>query len=91
MWGLRPFEVRPVDFSGQPNRVSIERFMNGDPQSEAAREERIALIRAQTAEIAASKAGVAELEPRLGLNSSNSGKQPSSDGLKKPPRIRSFA
>jgi len=31
-------------------------------------------------------ARVAELERQLGLNSSNSGKPPSSDGLKKPPR-----
>ena len=30
-----------------------------------------------------------ELELRLGLNSSNSGKPPSSDGLNKPPRVRS--
>jgi len=33
---------------------------------------------------------VAELERRLGLNSSNSGKPPSSDGLKKPPRTTSL-
>jgi transposase len=33
---------------------------------------------------------IAELERRLGLNSSNSGKPPSSDGLKKPPRTRSL-
>jgi transposase len=32
---------------------------------------------------------VAELERRLGLDSSNSGKPPSSDGLKKPLRVRS--
>jgi hypothetical protein len=31
-------------------------------------------------------AHIAELERRLGLNSSNSGKPPSSDGLKKPSR-----
>jgi transposase len=35
-------------------------------------------------------ARVAELERRLGLNSSNSGKPPSSDGLKKPPRTSSL-
>jgi transposase len=63
--------------------------MNGDSQSEPTREELIALIRAQAAEIAALKARVAELERRLDLNSSNSGKPPSSDGLKKPPRVRS--
>src|SRR6266508_6851502 len=33
---------------------------------------------------------IAELERRLGLDSSNSGKPPSSDGLKKPARIRSL-
>ena len=56
--------------------------MNGDSQSEPTREELIALITAL-------KARIAELERRLGLNSSNSGKPPSSDGLKKPPRTRS--
>ena len=38
------------------------------------------------AENATLQARVAELERRLGLNSSNSGKPPSSDGLGKPPR-----
>ena len=38
------------------------------------------------AENSALQARVAELERRLGLNSSNSGKPPSSDGLGKPPR-----
>src|SRR6266849_62324 len=33
---------------------------------------------------------IAELERRLGLNSSNSGKPPSSDGLKKPARVKSL-
>jgi transposase len=33
---------------------------------------------------------IAELERRLGLNSSNSGKPPSSDGLKKPSRVRNL-
>ena len=36
------------------------------------------------------EARIAELERRLGLNSSNSGKPPSSDGLKKPPRVSSL-
>ena len=43
----------------------------------------IALLLAQEARIAA-------LERRLGLNSSNSGKPPSSDGLKKPVRVSSL-
>src|SRR4029077_1956665 len=49
-------------------------------------EELIALIRAQAAEIAALKARVAELERRLGLNSSNTGKPPSTGGPEKPAR-----
>ena len=64
--------------------------MNPDFPAEPSREELIALIAAQAAEIAALKAHIAELERRLGLNSSNSGKPPSSDGLKKPPRVRSL-
>jgi transposase len=38
----------------------------------------------------AQEARIAELERRLGLNSSNSGKPPSSDGLKRPPRTSSL-
>jgi transposase len=41
-------------------------------------------------ENAALLARLAELERRFGLNSSNSGKPPSSDGLKKPPRVSSL-
>jgi transposase len=48
---------------------------------EPSREELIALIAAQAAEIAALKALLAKLERRLGLNSSISSKPPSSDGL----------
>jgi hypothetical protein len=55
--------------------------------SELSREELIALIAALRAENAALKARMAELERRLELNSSNSGKPPSSDGLKKPARV----
>src|SRR5664280_918770 len=57
---------------------------------EPSREELIALIAAQAAEIATLKARLAELERRLGLNSSNSSKPPSSDGLKKPARVSSL-
>jgi transposase len=64
--------------------------MNPDSAAEPSREELIALVVAQRAEIAGLKAQVAELERRLGLNSTNSGKPPSSDGLNKPPRIKSL-
>src|SRR5664280_2939200 len=57
--------------------------MNPDSPAEPSREELIALI-------AALKARIAELERQLGLNSSNSGKPPSNDGLKKPPRVASL-
>src|SRR3954464_10684673 len=57
--------------------------MNADSAAEPSREELIALVAAQAGEIAALKARIAELERRLGLNSSNSSKPPSSDGLTK--------
>jgi len=46
-----------------------------------------AALRAQNAEL---MARLAELERRLGLNSRNSSKPPSSDGLKRPPRTTSL-
>src|SRR4051794_30615125 len=64
--------------------------MNADSSAEPSREGLIALIAAQAAEIAALKAQIAELKRRLGLNSSNSSKPPSSDGLKKPARVKSL-
>src|SRR5216684_193498 len=57
--------------------------MNRESAAEPSREELIALV-------AALQARLAELERRLGLNSSNSGKPPSSDGLKKPARVKSL-
>ena len=61
-----------------------------ESESELSGEELIALIGALRAENAALAARIAELERRLGLNSSNSGKPPSSDGLKKPVRVKSL-
>lgn len=60
----------------------------------SARQEVIAALLAQNDAqrevIAGLMARVAELERQLGLNSGNSGKPPSSDGLKKPLRTRSL-
>ena len=53
----------------------------------AAQKERLAALEAENAAL---KARVAELERQLGLNSSNSGKPPSSDGLTRPPRTKSL-
>ena len=64
--------------------------MNRESPNAPSREDLIALIQAQAAEIAALKARIGELERRLGLNSSNSGKPPSSDGLNKPARVVSL-
>ena len=58
--------------------------------AEPSREELIVLVAAQAGEIAALKAQIAELERRLGLNSSNSSKPPSSDGLTKSARVSSL-
>src|ERR1700746_769177 len=62
--------------------------------SQLSKDELITLLLAQEerhqAGLAAMQARIAELERRLGLNSSNSGKPPSSDGRKKPLRVRSL-
>jgi transposase len=61
-----------------------------EPSTQASKpptiEELLAVIAAQQAQIATLVARVAELERRLGLDSSNSSKPSSSDGFKKPPR-----
>ena len=57
--------------------------MDCEALNQLSKDELIALLLAQSARIA-------ELERRLGLNSSNSGKPPSSDGLKKPVRVSSL-
>ncbi len=68
--------------------------MNRDALALLSKDDLVELLLAQekrhAAEIAALTARIAELERRLGLNSRNSGKPPSSDGLKKPPRTRSL-
>src|ERR1700675_1256871 len=59
------------------------------PDGMARLEALIATLQAQNTElrslIAAQNARIADLERQLGLNSTNSGKPPSSDGLKKKP------
>jgi transposase len=67
----------------------------GDPSTIAALQTRVEHLVAQNALLASERevlvARVAELERRLGLNSSNSSKPPSCDGPKKPPpRTRSL-
>jgi len=64
--------------------------MTRESPIEPSREELVALIQTLSAENGALKARIAELERRLGLNSSNSSKPPSSDGLKKPARVSSL-
>lgn len=58
--------------------------MGLDSPAEPTRAELLAIIAAQAETIAALKARIAELERRAGLDSGNSSKPPSSDGLKKP-------
>jgi len=56
----------------------------------AALQDRLTVLPVLEAENAALNARVGELERRLGLNSSDSGRPPSSDGLKTPPRTKSL-
>jgi transposase len=69
-----------------PSRDDATTATSGEAVVEALRAEN-ALLRAENAALIGR---LAELERRLGLNSSNSGKPSSSDGLKKPPRVSSL-
>ena len=78
-------------FSRRRRRVPIQ--ASDDSRIAAAcasMDDLLALVAALQAENASLKARLGELERRLGLNSSNSGKPPSSDGLKKPARVTSL-
>lgn len=71
-----------------------ETFSQADTPASAGGEAVIARLQAENAQLRSQitllMARIAELERRLGLDSSNSGKPPSSDGLKKPIRVRSL-
>ena len=73
---------------------SEDPFSREEASAAAGSEAVIAALQAENAllrsQITLLMARIAELERRLGLNSSNSGKPPSSDGLKKPIRISSL-
>jgi transposase len=61
--------------------------MTRESPSDPSKDQLIEVLRAENAAL---KARISELERRLGLNSSNSGKPPSSDGFKKPARVSSL-
>jgi transposase len=61
--------------------------MTRESPSDPSKDQLIEVLRAENAAL---KARISELERRLGLDSSNSGKPPSSDGLRKPARVSSL-
>lgn len=72
---------------GAASRAALEEWIVGLAAENAAQKEIIASLQVANAVLVGR---VAELERQLGLNSGNSGKPPSSDGLKKPPRTASL-
>src|SRR4029077_8578750 len=68
------------------SRAGLTSAVGGEAVIELLRAENVLL----RAEVVALTGRLAELERRLGLNSSSSGTPPSSDGLKKPPRVSSL-
>jgi hypothetical protein len=98
---IPPQYVKPYVKRGKNDRNDAEAICEaaGRPVDRSALEQLsqhdlIAILLAQearhVAEMVAMQARIAELERRLGLNSSNSSKPPSSDGLKKPVRVSSL-
>jgi transposase len=79
-----------VNVSVAPNDTTCR----DDDASEVSRDAIIQALQAENALLRAENAALmgrlADLERRVGLNSSNSGKPPSSDGLKRPPRVGSL-